>query len=702
MVTNLALDCFEKMDESTFPPTRTVDASDLRPVDFSNSEFGEAYQVLRLIAEHGQGQVYLAYDKHLSRQVVIKRCKESVDQWSRQTLIEEGRILASLDHSNLARVFHLGFDSTDCPFLVMEFIEGRNLAEVMRDGSWTAGEATEMILKVAEALAHANEAGVIHCDIKPANIVIGKDGTVKLIDFGLAQTRSPLIAEECTSSGGTVAYMPPEQARSMLENDKFTANEQIDVFGLGAIYFELLAGERLYDGPNLQSVLEKAADCNINFDSLTQKGLPDSCLTVCQKALAADTQNRFRNAREFADNLDGAPDSRQSISPLQIAKHPFVIPICTVAIILSVGGYWIFGSPRNRDNGADEDLAKANQQQLSSHSNSEGHESPPESQTHDRDNPSNEEPDLSKSGIAKPKQPLDEETDASSNNAVLSEPNQEEPSESSNDSGFSQSIVGAENLPASSKTDGGKQEPDVKTPVEQGRKTTPTSNGPSNASERYNARIALVNELKKQNSTYCFFQLDGIEAILGFGEDSDSNANGNVGRSRVFNRGKPLLGRKQHIADRGLEIFILPDLKKSWSVFVISPDGSIEPLLSSLEQSSGPSIRYPNKEEQLWFGSQSGQYTFLFASSEDDLTPIRERVANTANSYDLSRVTGSWKWSEGKSEKLQSSKSILGGIAKPGFANFPLKSNEPLGQLCTQLELQELDVAAVSFPITLP
>ena len=185
------------------------------------------YDVTALIGEGGMGQVWQATDTQLNRQVALKILPDAFaddpDRLARFT--REAQILASLNHPNIAQIHGLE-DSADVRALVLELVEGPTLADRIAKGPIPLDEALPIAKQTAEALEAAHEAGVIHRDLKPANIKVREDGTVKVLDFGLAkalepnpesdQSDSPTLTAAATQMGvimGTAAYMSPEQAR---------------------------------------------------------------------------------------------------------------------------------------------------------------------------------------------------------------------------------------------------------------------------------------------------------------------------------------------------------------------------------------------------------------------------------------------------------------------------------------------------------
>src|SRR5215813_343692 len=213
------------------------------------------YEITTHLGSGGMGDVYQATDTKLGRSVAIKFLSEAVSHDPERVarFQREARVLASLNHSNIAAIH--GLEEIDSRyFLVMELVSGETLADRIRRGAIPLEEALPIAKQIAEALEEAHEKGVTHRDLKPANIKLTPGGIAKVLDFGLAKTRTsqpdvdlsntPTIVGS-TLSGmiiGTPAYMPPEQAKG-LESDR-TA----DVWSFGCVLYEMLTGRPAFEG----------------------------------------------------------------------------------------------------------------------------------------------------------------------------------------------------------------------------------------------------------------------------------------------------------------------------------------------------------------------------------------------------------------------------------------------------------------------
>src|SRR5580704_16213108 len=213
------------------------------------------YEILKLLGAGGMGEVYRAHDPRMGRDVAIKISAERFsDRFSREV-----HAVAALNHPNICQLYDVGSD-----YLVMELVEGPTLSERIRQGAVPLDEALQIARQIAAALEDAHEKGIVHRDLKPGNIILRPDGTVKVLDFGLAKvTRNPSSAEPCGHSQsdtldpisqvgqvvGTAAYMSPEQARGKL------VDKRADVWAFGVILYEMLTGDRPFAGETVSDTL---------------------------------------------------------------------------------------------------------------------------------------------------------------------------------------------------------------------------------------------------------------------------------------------------------------------------------------------------------------------------------------------------------------------------------------------------------------
>jgi serine/threonine protein kinase len=262
------------------------------------------YRVLEKIGQGGMGEVFLAEDTILARRVALKFLTSESDAFEREKILGEARATAAIDHPYVCKIFETG-EYEGKPFIAMEFVEGITLAKRLISGPIPFQEALTMTLEIAEALAEAHGKGMIHCDLKPLNIILTRSGHVKLMDFGLARPirRVRVQSEDSTIStwdgsvGGTLAYMAPEQARGE------TLDARADVFSLGIVFFEMLSGvhpfKRNSPETTIAAILHEAP-ANIE-QYLSAASL--SLRLILDRALARNPAERYASASELAADL---------------------------------------------------------------------------------------------------------------------------------------------------------------------------------------------------------------------------------------------------------------------------------------------------------------------------------------------------------------------------------------------------------------
>ena len=209
------------------------------------------YELADLVGRGAMGEVWRARDLRLGRDVALKVLHAEGGAEALAAIEREARVASSLSHPNLVTVFEVDTESVP-PFLAMELVDGRPLAELAAEGPLPLAKALEIAAQIAEGLAAAHESGLVHRDLKPGNVMLTRSGTAKILDFGLARRSRPVLAspsdrtlpdQERTSPGslvGTAPYMSPEQAAGR------TADFRSDQFALGVVLYELLSGVRAF------------------------------------------------------------------------------------------------------------------------------------------------------------------------------------------------------------------------------------------------------------------------------------------------------------------------------------------------------------------------------------------------------------------------------------------------------------------------
>jgi serine/threonine protein kinase len=257
------------------------------------------YRLERLIAEGGFGHVWQGYDLHGQKRVAVKVAKAHrvVSPQQRETFLEEARKAAGLRHPGIVAVHDVGVDE-GAWYIVADLVEGTDLAGWLRRHRPSPRQSARMVADLARLLQHAHERGVIHRDVKPANVLIDAAGRLFLTDFGIAVTEGQLLQRGIDCSG-TLAYMAPEQAAC----DSDRIGPGTDVYGLGVLLYELLAGHLPFDAATPAALREQVLrqpPRPLNAGS----AVPQELERICLKCLAKEPGDRYRTAHELAEDLE--------------------------------------------------------------------------------------------------------------------------------------------------------------------------------------------------------------------------------------------------------------------------------------------------------------------------------------------------------------------------------------------------------------
>ena len=271
------------------------------------------YEVAALIGVGGMGEVYRATDPVLKRSVALKVLSESFvgDANRLARLQREAELLASLSHGNVAQIYGLE-RSGDTTALVMELVDGPTLAERIAQGPLAVSEALDVAQQIASALEAAHERGIVHRDLKPANIKLKADGTVKVLDFGIAKAldaraisgpqRTPITTPAMTEAGvvlGTAAYMSPEQARGK------PVDQRTDIWAFGCVLYEMLTGRAAFLDEDVTSTLARVLQASVDLSALPSE-TSASVRRTLELCFEKDARKRIADMRDVSLGLAGA------------------------------------------------------------------------------------------------------------------------------------------------------------------------------------------------------------------------------------------------------------------------------------------------------------------------------------------------------------------------------------------------------------
>jgi Flp pilus assembly protein TadD/TolB-like protein len=312
-----------------------------------------SYEVIAPIGAGGMGEVYRALDTTLRREVAIKVLPEAFAQDAERLarFEREARILAALNHPSIATIYGMERDAGRT-FIVMELIDGEDLGARLSAGGLPLPEALRIARQIAEGLEAAHARGVIHCDLKPANVALTRDGRVKLLDFGLARafaperpatdaSHSPTLTQDLAPAGnvfGTVSYMSPEQARGR-DIDKRT-----DIWAFGCVLFEMLTGRKAFTGESIPDTLASIFEAEPDWSALPPR-VPGRVRELLRRCIQKDPNRRLRDAGdariELDDSIVGQTRELTGTSLLRTRRRRTGWVVAAAAIAVLAAALWL-------------------------------------------------------------------------------------------------------------------------------------------------------------------------------------------------------------------------------------------------------------------------------------------------------------------------------------------------------------------------
>jgi serine/threonine-protein kinase len=270
------------------------------------------YRILSLLGKGGMGEVYLAEDTRLGRKIALKLLSEEFTRDAERVrrFEQEASAASALNHPNILTIHDIG-RAGDVHFIATEFIDGATLRQRMHGGSLTLRETLDIATQAAGALAAAHAGGIVHRDVKPENIMLRRDGYLKVVDFGLAKltermapgtepeavTVGSLVATDPGRVMGTVQYMSPEQARGL------QVDERTDLFSLGAVLYEMVAGRAPFGGATTTDIIVSILQRDPEPLAKYAAGVPEELERIVAKSLAKDREERYQTAKDFLIDL---------------------------------------------------------------------------------------------------------------------------------------------------------------------------------------------------------------------------------------------------------------------------------------------------------------------------------------------------------------------------------------------------------------
>lgn len=285
----------------------------------------DRYEILEKIGEGGMAVVYKAFCHRLSRFVAVKIMREetAADEEFRRRFASESHAIAMLSHPNIVAVYDVSH-SDDVEYIVMELVDGITLKQYMeKRGAVNWKEALHFTKQIAKALAHAHSRGIIHRDIKPQNIMLLKDGTIKVADFGIAALENEV--EDSNEAIGSIHYIAPEQAQGK------SPDVRSDIYSLGVVMYEMLTGQKPYTGDSIQEIAVKHMSSLPTAPTDIVPDIPAELERITLKAMNCTISKRYQTVNELLDDLDNFTQEQIRAEQEPEYVNPSVAPVRSVS-----------------------------------------------------------------------------------------------------------------------------------------------------------------------------------------------------------------------------------------------------------------------------------------------------------------------------------------------------------------------------------
>ena len=304
------------------------------------------YEVLERLGGGGMGVVYKARDTHLDRYVALKFLPPELtrDDGAHERFIQEARAASALDHPNICTIYDIDGTPEGQQFIAMAFYDGETLKKRLERGPLPIDEAVDIALQVTSGLAEAHAAGIVHRDVKPANIMLTAGGLVKLVDFGIAKLTGVTGPTEDGTTMGTVSYLSPEQVKG---DD---ADEQSDIWAVGVLMYQLLTGQRPFGGQvasvQIDAILRKTPPSPSELRAEVSRELD----AIVNRALHKERSGRYATATELHDDLTRqraaltAPSTTAGVAAVQqpTRRVGMAVPAAVVLLLAGAAAFWVW------------------------------------------------------------------------------------------------------------------------------------------------------------------------------------------------------------------------------------------------------------------------------------------------------------------------------------------------------------------------
>ena len=294
------------------PSSSTVYSPEMQDPEFRKwigKRLADRYEIISVLGVGGMAVVYRAVDHRLNRSVAVKIMREdaSHDESIRSRFAAESHAVAMLSHPNIVAVYDVSHNDV-VEYIVMELIDGVTLLQyIEKKGALPWHEALHFARQVAKALSHAHARGIIHRDIKPNNIMLLRDGTIKVADFGIAALENE-VEDSHGEAIGSIHYISPEQARGAYPDPRS------DVYSLGVVMFEMFTGRKPYLGETIREIAIKHMNADPPSMTALNPSLPPELERITRKAMCASLEDRYQSANELVEDIDAFLRDRETVS----------------------------------------------------------------------------------------------------------------------------------------------------------------------------------------------------------------------------------------------------------------------------------------------------------------------------------------------------------------------------------------------------
>ena len=274
------------------------------------------YRIIEQLGAGGMGIVYKAHDTRLDRTVALKFLPPHLnsDETSKKRFIQEARAASALDHANICTIHDIDEDEDGKLYIVMSYYDGQTLKYVLDEGPVSVENAVLFGSQIAAGLARAHEAGIVHRDMKPANIMVTERGEIKILDFGIAKLSEGIDLTKTGSTVGTAAYMSPEQAKGE------SVDRRSDIWSVGVLLYEMITGKQPFDGSYEAALIYGIV--NATHDPIDVE-MPDGLSELIDRCLSKDPKNRFDSSVELSEALGAFTSS--SSSGITVVTEPAAV-----------------------------------------------------------------------------------------------------------------------------------------------------------------------------------------------------------------------------------------------------------------------------------------------------------------------------------------------------------------------------------------